>query len=1647
MKRLRTLAAILAALGCVTGAHALTHTWTGLGGSGLWSTPSNWEGNSPPFANETTLRLIFPAGPANRFSTNNIPNLAIQSITFDGPAYTIAATGSGTNVTFNSSVGTSVWNVRVLGGTGHRLHSSMNIALDGTMEFNTDTNTSVIVQSRLSAATPNSGLSKDGPGTVVLDPITDNTFDGTTTIHNGALSLQGSHTVLGFPVSDITVPGPLVIGNSSPGRVPTCLVEASGQIADTSPVTVNENGYLLLVERDDTIGSLTMNGGVVEAFNGTLTLNGDVAILSASGTFSQIIGRMHLGNVTRIFNVQSNANLDLSAIVSGGNSGNAAAGLTKTGLGWLSFTSPSNTFGGHLSVNAGTLSVTRGAQLGADTNGTTVADQAMLVLTGIGNGPNVSAEPLNLSPSARVQAQLDSTWGGPITLQGQPVFDVYANQLLHLGGYLGGSGGFRKNGAGTLRLANDLNNGFTGASFIHQGKLLLENHLIGFVPLTSISGPLIIGDGTNHAPVVELGFDDQISTNVPVIVNANGLLEFSGWDQTLGALAVNGGDVQTGNSGVLRLVGHITSTNQAPHHGALYGHVSLGDAPRSVYVAGGGGWLNIHAHISGNAQGTLIKSGFGALHLFNTNSYSGSTLVQDGFLVLQGNGRPGSSASGTEVLPNAVLQLAQAHVTNEFLTLQGHPANYALYVRGQSTWAGGVSLQTEAGVQFENANGLTNRLTIDGVITGPGGLRSDGDGELVLSGTGDNAFAGTLWIRTSNAKLHKLGGAMAVGSTLRIGTPTITGIFPTVTLGAANQIGNTAPLQLEASGELEMGNFNDTVGPILFAGGDVHGGTGVLTVNGDVSSVPNSSTSYVDALFSLGGAQRTFNIVPGGNVSFRAVIQDGGAPAGITKTGTGILGFESMNTYSGQTFINGGKLELRGNGRPGSATAPTTLASNALIYLENVRVTNELLVIESSKILFDGTNEWRGPMQFNGTAQFLRWGDDPNLLIEGVLSGSGGFELPDGGELTLAGSAPNTYAGDSTIVAGKLVLKKSVGPAIGGRLFLGSTNIAEPATIWTHAANQFATGAALQHTYYRSGSLVCFQYNQNVPSLHLRSGHIHSDPGILSLHGDVTVDDGDWESSNLHGFVSLGNSAAGQRSLAVSNGSVLNILASVSDGPNTTNLTVKGGFVNLHTSNSFSGLFRAESGSVSVHHHHALGKPSVGTVFETNSTLYLMDLGTNALRESITHHGRSNPNSYSLSFHGTNLLSGTFTIAGTVRMSAPDWTVFAGSIAGNGGQFVIECDELRFAGTNSNTFSGETRFYSGTLHLMKTNATAIAGPFQAGTSLSEGIVRWHLPNQVADHAPLTVAAEGQLQLQNLADVIGSLAGSGTVSLGSGVLTTGADGTSTTFSGVISGGGGALTKMGAGTFALTGDNPYTGATTVNGGVLLVHGQQPQSAVSLLTGGTIGGEGRVGNISALNGHVAPGASPGNLTSGNLSFFSPASLLKIEINGTSPGVTYDQVDVNGTVLLMGGALDIAMNFPGAVGNQYVIVNNDGADAVSGTFTALPEGATITQGGFQFTISYHGGDGNDIVLTQQSVATGPQIGSIQKLANGSIQLTASGQPNTSYTVEATSDLNAPIEWEELGTVNSDGAGIIQFVEQADFDRLPIRFYRFRLP
>jgi hypothetical protein len=92
-----------------------------------------------------------------------------------------------------------------------------------------------------------------------------------------------------------------------------------------------------------------------------------------------------------------------------------------------------------------------------------------------------------------------------------------------------------------------------------------------------------------------------------------------------------------------------------------------------------------------------------------------------------------------------------------------------------------------------------------------------------------------------------------------------------------------------------------------------------------------------------------------------------------------------------------------------------------------------------------------------------------------------------------------------------------------------------------------------------------------------------------------------------------------------------------------------------------------------------------------------------------------------------------------------------------------------------------------------------------------------------------------------------------------------------------------------------------------------------------------------------------------------------LNLEFSGSTPGVGLPQITVTNSPIL-GGKLNLGLldQLVPYLGETFTLINNQGTNPISGTFTGLPEGARFTIGGYRFQISYVGGGNNqDVLLT----------------------------------------------------------------------------------
>jgi autotransporter-associated beta strand protein len=242
------------------------------------------------------------------------------------------------------------------------------------------------------------------------------------------------------------------------------------------------------------------------------------------------------------------------------------------------------------------------------------------------------------------------------------------------------------------------------------------------------------------------------------------------------------------------------------------------------------------------------------------------------------------------------------------------------------------------------------------------------------------------------------------------------------------------------------------------------------------------------------------------------------------------------------------------------------------------------------------------------------------------------------------------------------------------------------------------------------------------------------------------------------------------------------------------------------------------------------------------------------------------------------------------------------------------------------------------------------------------------------------ASDGTLDLsQNFVELtvrVGSIEGNGVVILGQFNLTVGSNNLNTTFSGVITGNDGSLTKVGTGTLILRNANTYTGGTTINGGKLVINnksGSGTGTGVVQVNAGRLGGRGIIAGAVTIGDGSGQGAvlSPGNsaVTRGTLTVqsgltFNPDAIYNFWLN--TDNTTADKVVALGVTIHSGAQFSFADRGGSALtpGTVFTVIDNTAATPIAGNFSNLADGSTFTSNGNNYQVSYEGGDGNDLTL-----------------------------------------------------------------------------------
>jgi autotransporter-associated beta strand protein len=350
---------------------------------------------------------------------------------------------------------------------------------------------------------------------------------------------------------------------------------------------------------------------------------------------------------------------------------------------------------------------------------------------------------------------------------------------------------------------------------------------------------------------------------------------------------------------------------------------------------------------------------------------------------------------------------------------------------------------------------------------------------------------------------------------------------------------------------------------------------------------------------------------------------------------------------------------------------------------------------------------------------------------------------------------------------------------------------------------------------------------------------------------------------------------------------------------------------------------------------------------------------------------------------------GNATTSGTLGITAGSFLVSSRAFTLNAGGGVIDTQGTATAFI-SGTISGAgalTKTGTGNLMLLATNTYAGGTVIRNGTLTAAGI-------DVFGSGRVQVDAPATILFSSFDQTVGSLAGDGTVSLGTANINVGTDNTNSSFAGVITGTGG-LFKVGTGTLTLTGGNTYSGGTTVSGGRLV--------------GDTTSLQGNILDNAQLEFNQNTAGTYGGVISGSGSLIKSGggTLTLTGANTYSGGTTVNGGTLQGdTTTLQGDIVNnaaVSFNqtadgiYTGSMSGTGALVKNGGATlTLAGANTQ--SGGTVIQAGTVIgtATSFGGGILNNAtaVFDQISDATfgGTIAGSGTLVKSGSGALTLTG-------------------------------------------------------
>jgi autotransporter-associated beta strand protein len=1200
-----------------------------------------------------------------------------------------------------------------------------------------------------------------------------------------------------------------------------------------------------------------------------------------------------------------------------------------------------------------------------------------------------------------------------------------------------------------------------------NGALVWNGNLVNNSPGNNTFFFNSTGTGTNEfAGVIGNGTSGALNLNF----QATQIWKLSGSNTFTGGITIGGGKV---------LATTIADTGTASSVGAggtiRFGYFNNG--PSTFEYVGSGNTNNRQIKLgasagSNNNTATFLQNGTGALVFTNTTfTVAGdvATTNVNRLLVLGGTNTLDNEIRGL-VRDNDGTGGASGFVNSTITVVKDGVGKWIL--SGNNTYTGGTVISNgilqigNGGTTGSVLGAITNNgtlilsrsgnPTISNAISGSGVLNVSSNSALTLSGA--STFGGKVTVAGSST-LYAMGVADSGTSALGTNSQVELGSDPNNSSAAlyvnvAAGITNTTARELIANGKsFTLGNFSN----------------GVLVWNGNTTFHRGTNSSFA---FNFGAAGTGTNVFAGiigdttPNIEFETT-----APVNVTLTAASIWSLTGNNTFSGGLTINGGKVIADKLADRGTDSSIGTLATVRFGYFDNGPSAFEYVGSGSTNNMQVRLGASAGTS--NNAASFLQNGTGPLVLTNAsfTLAGQGGD--PVANRLLILGgtnTADNDIAGiiaNSGVNATLAIVKDGTGKWIlsGNNTYMGGTTISNGILQIGNGGSTGTLGGGLitNHgtlIFNRTGTLTVSNAISGTGSVtKVGSGNL-TFSGASSFSGDILVSGGTLSVSSVadSGSSSLGTGTQ----VTLGGSSTLEFTGSSSNS--TTRALVLGGTGDNALRNMGSGALVWNGNVVN-------NMTANGAVFSLKGT----GAGVAEFAGLITNNG-ANTLRLMKTEAGTWKVSGANTFTGL--MDIFNGTLQATTIANSGTASSIGAGTtIRFGG-----FAGET----GVLEYVGTGSTnnkqfKLGGGGTAntgGTILNNGsgalVFNNAAFNAAGDGLPASSARALTLGGTNAGDnaitgVIGNNNSSNTVS---------------------------IVKADPGKWILSGNNTYTGDTTVSAGTLVVVRTNLTATITsnsismtfsntnngtfpVLYGGPLSGSGYSGVVASTSGlgtdqQATFDAAAGTVTVASIS--TPPTITSTNAFAGTVGVAFSNnlsatgsapVTFSGTSLPPG--LSVATNgvitgTPSTAGNfnaTLTAANAAGTNNQSVTFTIA--GATPSDSSFT---GWRGSSPATADLLQQyayGAATAADQASRSNLpavslTNGNLVLTyfvRREATNTDLVVpQLSTNLGSSTNWGALpasniatvGTNNVNGVDVVKKTATVPVDAASRKFLRLKI-